>query len=412
MLSVAFAAVLFATLSSPNISVLAPGAHDETSVAAAGNKVVVAAIRRVAADQPAWIDLFVSDDRGMTWSAPIKAPATIEGNDYGYETDPALTVFDDGTFGLAFLALAHWPDIHAAENPELLVFMRSPDGRQWSEPQVLLFGKSIVNLPADRPFLAFDRSHATAYMIYTSASSGSDLLMLASSTDRGAHWSPAVPVITTSHVTPAQLTVTANGTLVVVGFDHADASLVRVVSTNGGASWSNELTIGTDIAAGVITPVSRTLSPPIANMASWHESAWCVYPSKNGVFFTWSADDGRSWSTPLQLGGANGDALLPAIAVDDETGDVFVSWLDGRDDASRSGTLRLYGARFTSSGTMTEGPRAFSESFTGGARMGDVNGSAAVGGAAVVTAFSTSDDLLAAARMQFQPPPRRRAARN
>ena len=405
------AAVLFATLSSPGISVLAPGEHDETSVAAAGNTVVVAAIRRVTPDQPAWIDLFVSDDRGMTWSAPIKAPVTIEGTGYGYETDPALTVFDDGTFGLAFLALAQWPDPRAPENPEVLVFMHSSDGRQWSEPRVLLAGKSVLNIPADRPFLAFDRSHATAYVMYTSASSGSDQLMLASSTDRGAHWSPAMPVITTSHVTPAQLTVTASGTIVVVGFDATDLSLVRVVSTNGGASWSGELTIGPDIGVGVVTPVSRTMSPPIPNLASWHESAYCVYPSKNGVFFTRSADDGQSWSAPLQLGGATGDAALPAIAVDEGTGDVFISWLDGRDDVTRSGTLRLYGARFTSSGTLTEGPRAFSESFSGGARMGDVNGSAAIGRAAVVTAFSTSSDLLAAARMQFELPPRRRAVR-
>jgi BNR repeat-like domain len=406
MLTVTLAAVLLAALSSPTTTVLAPGEHLETSVVASGDRVVAAAIRRATADQPAWIDVFVSDDRAATWSAPIRMTATFDGNDYAFETDPTLTVFDDGTFGLAFLALEYWP-VQAGQDPERLVFMRSSDGRQWSEPQVLLAGTYAGRLPADRPFLAFDRSHATAYMTYTSSTSGQDQLMLTSSTDRGAHWSPAVAVSATSHITPAQLTVTANGTLVVVGFDNQ--SLVRVVSTNGGTSWSDVLTIGTEIGIGVLTPVSGTQSPPLTNMASWHEHAYCVYPSKNGVFFTYSTDDGLSWSAPRQVGGATGDAALPSIAVDDVTGDVFVSWLDGRDDVARSGTLRLYGARFTGNGTMTEAPRAFSESFTGGGLLGDIIGSVAIGAATVVTAFSTSQDLLAATRMQFLPPPRRRA---
>jgi len=112
MIALLLAAVLFSIASDPNVTVLSTDPHDETSVAVSPRATVVAAIRRISSDQPAWIDVFVSNDGGGMWSAPIRMPTTIDGVAYGYETDPSLATFDDGSFGLVFIALKQWPDPH------------------------------------------------------------------------------------------------------------------------------------------------------------------------------------------------------------------------------------------------------------------------------------------------------------
>lgn len=391
--------------------VLAPAGHDETSVVSHGSRVVAAAIRSASSDQAAWIDLFVSDDGGLSWSAPIGMTATFDDTFYPVETDPTLVTFDDGTFGLAFIALKQPPSLTLPDDPELLVFTRSADGREWSEPQVLSSGTAVPQLAVDRPFLAEDAAHGVTYLLYTSSTSGADVLMLASSRDRGAHWSSAVAVNASTHITAGQIAVTAGGTVVIVGTHSQDSTLVRIVSSDGGASWTDALVIGANVK-GSVSPVSKTFSPPLNNLASWRDHVYCAYPATDGVFFTYSADDGRTWSPSIRLGGARGDAVLPAIAVDPASGDALVSWLDGREDVDHAGTLQLYGARFTSTGTLSEAPRAFTPSFDAGGRMGDINGSAAIGRAAAVTVFSTKEGELVATRLQFDTPPLRRAVRH
>jgi len=409
MLAPFFAAVLFAMSGDPNVTALATD-HVETSVAAFGNRVVVAAIRITTSAEPAWIDVFVSDDGGRTFGPAVRMPQTIAGVAYGYEADPSVVVFDDGSFGIVYLALKQFPDLHLSEDPEVLVFVRSTNGRDWSEPQVLLSGRTIFPITADRPFLAVDATHATAYLLYTSALSGSDKLMVASTTDRGAHWSDAIAVTSADHLGLGQIAVAGNGTVIVAGFDTDHLTLVRLLSTDGGKSWGDELVIGTKLAGSSRTPVTKTISPAMSNMAAWRNNVYDVYPATDGVYFTHSSDDGATWSPPLHLGGATGDALLPTVTVDEGNGDVFVSWLDGRDDTVGAGTLRLYGARFTSAGTMTEGPRAFTSAFDGGGSLGDVNGIASVGRSAAVTAFGTKQKDLFAVRLEFTPPAWHRAA--
>src|SRR6185369_8704920 len=102
-------------------------------------------------------------------------------------------------------------------------------------------------------------------------------------------------------------------------------------------------------------------------------------------------------------------AVLPAVAVEEATGHVVVTWLDGRDDPDNK-TLRLYAARSTDGGGSFSAPRAFSPPIAAGGRLGDYNCTASLGFGAYVTAYSAAGGLLTAARIDFPPPPRRRAA--
>jgi len=379
-------------------------------VAASGNRVVVSAIRTVSSDQPAWIDTWVSDDAGKTWSAPIKMPTTIGGVDYAFESDPWLTTFDDGSFGLVCLAIKQYPDVRVGTIPESLVFIHSTDGHQWSDPQVLLSGPSIVPITADRPFL-FTDAHGTGYVVYTSGLSGSNKVLIASTTDRGAHWTTAKAVTTPASISLPQLAVTDSGRMVITGIIGNDSTFVRIDSDDGGASWSGTSVIGTNVQSGN-TPVNGIASAAMSTLGVWHDHVYVTYPSKDGVYFAQSADRGTTWSTPIRLGGALGDAVLPALTVDATNGNVTVAWLDGRDDLTHSGTLRLYATRSTDFGNTFETPRPSSSPFSTAHIMGDVDGAATIGRGTSVTAFATGDHQLIAARLEFAPPAWHRAARH
>lgn len=412
MVQTILAAVL--TLSSlalstdPNVSILADSSHAETSVTASGSRVVVSAIRVVSAAEPGWIDTWVSDDAGRTWSAPVKMPTTFGGVEYGYESDPWLTTFDDGSFGLVYLATKVFPDLHIGEIPEVLVFVRSADGRHWSDPQVLVSGPTITPITADRPFL-FTDTHGTGYLIYISALSGTNKILISTTTDRGVHWS--APVATVQSISLPQLAVTDRGTMVITGLRNSDSTLVRIVSEDGGANWSEAVVIGTNVAPSS-TPNDGVQSSPMSTLGVRGDHVFVTYPAKDGVYFATSADDGFTWSAPVRLGGANGDAMLPTLAVDRITGDVTVSWLDGRDDTTHSGTLRLYATRSTDLGKTLETPRPFSSPFASGHIMGDVDGLATIRRGLSVRPFATGDHQLYAARIEFAPPPWHRAARH
>ncbi len=413
MLNYLLAAVLstlstFALATDPNVSILADSSHEETSVAASGSRVVVSAIRNVSSDQPAWIDTWVSDDAGKTWSAPIKMPTTIGGVDYAYEADPWLATFDDGSFGLVYIALKSWPNTHVPQNPEVLVFIHSTDGHQWSDPQVLLSGGTLAPITADRPFL-FTDVHGTGYVVYTSGLSGSDKTVIASTTDRGAHWTK--PVTLSKDVSLPQLAVTKSGTMVITGLNFTDSTLVRLTSDDGGATWSDPSVVGTNVTSGN-SPANSILSPAMATLGVWQDHVFITYPSRDGVYVSASADRGFTWSSPIRVGGTVGDAVLPALAVDPANGNVTVTWLDGRDDLTHSGTLRLYATRSTDLGNTFETPRPFSSPFSAAHIMGDVDGAATIGRGTSVTAFATGDHQLIAARLQFAPPPWHRAARH
>src|ERR1043166_4660443 len=109
-----------------NLRVLAPaGALYETTMAISGNNAVIAVIDH--GDRHP-IDVFVSPNRGLTWSAPIELPTTIDGTSFRYATDPTLAVLDDGSFGLGYLVIANAPSITTFLGEERLVFSRSTDG--------------------------------------------------------------------------------------------------------------------------------------------------------------------------------------------------------------------------------------------------------------------------------------------
>src|SRR5438067_527133 len=310
-----FAALLLvaATAAPPDFSqdsnqrVLAPsGLMYETSVAVSGNNVVIAVIDH---DDNHPIDLFISLNRGFTWSAPIEMPKTIDGKAHRYATDPTIVVLDDGSFGLGYLVIENKPAIQQlALGDERLVFLRSSDGVTWSAPVTLASQSSGSNPYIDRPWLSVDRVRGIVYATWSrTEGSGGEDVVLQTSADRGATWS-APAAVTPKGEELGQVAALPNGTLVEANYDGKRKAFVSRFSSSGGAFWSAPVVLG-DAGNAFISAGTKTQSPPLAVLMSYRDDLYAVLPTASSIAFTRSRDGGKTWSAPLQLGGAKGDAV-------------------------------------------------------------------------------------------------------
>jgi hypothetical protein len=387
----------------PNLRVLTPsGLVFENAMAMSGNTVVVAAINH---NEVHPIEIYVSRDRGLTWSAPVRMPFVIDGATFRYSTDPALTVLDDGSFGLTYLVLENPPAVFGPPlGEERLLFFRSADGVTWSAPVTLAAMVSGSSPSIDRPWVLADRVHGIVYATWSRTENGQDVV-LQTSADRGATWS-APAAVTANGERYGRVAALQDGTLAAIDFDMNRNAYVVRHSSSGGASWSD----AQPLAAATLVQVSsgtKTESPPMADLIADRGQLYAVLPTAGGIFFTRSGDGGATWSPRVQLGGQKGDAVLPSLAVDEASGTIVISWMDGRDDASGT-SLRLYGTRSTDGGATFETPRAFSAPFASTGRMADVEETIVFGDGTALRSFSPLGGYLTAARLSFVT--RRRAA--
>jgi hypothetical protein len=80
----------------------------------------------------------------------------------------------------------------------------------------------------------------------------------------------------------------------------------------------------------------RTGGPHRGRLYLAYTDAPAVGDKDTNIFVRYSDDSGKTWSAPVRVNDdtAGNSQFLPAIAVDPTTGDVAVSWYDGRNDAA------------------------------------------------------------------------------
>ena len=388
-----------------NVTVIANTEMFETSLVASGNDVVLAVMRR-RADFTNEIEVFSSPDAGATWPGHIVVPLTIDGVAYNHPSDPSLAALDDGSIGLLFLVV----DTTEAERfPPFahsgIAFSRSMDGgATWSPPQMLVSRSKEEKRFDDKPTLYAGRG--AVYAAWT-AVAGSDTVVIATSSDRGAHWSEPHGV-TQGNESIAQLAPLSDGTFVLLTVDQHRGRYLMRISTDGGTTFSVPKELAAAEPVYATSPRTLTESPPVATMIARGAEVYCIFPAADGVYFTASRDGGANWSVPARLAGENGDAVLPVLAIDADV--LTVGWLDSRDDPA-SKTLSLYATRSFDGGRTFAAPHSFSSPFPAGGRLGDYNGMAKPVNGAAVTAFVNADGVLSAARIVFELT-HRRAARH
>jgi hypothetical protein len=157
-------------------------------------------------------------------------------------------------------------------------------------------------------------------------------VMLSYSDDGGRSWSPAIDV---THAQPAQAhqevgalpLIMANGDLVIVYNDVTAGAFTffggyaAVRSTDGGATWSDPVTI---TQADPYAEEGASLRAPNVPSAAVDSDGtiWVAFQDqrfgsgRNDILLTTSTDEGQSWSPPLNAtpGEANVDHFTPGIA--------------------------------------------------------------------------------------------------
>src|ERR1043165_1625990 len=235
----------------------------ETSLAISGDRVVLATMAHTA---PAPVEIFVSRDRGISWMKAPDRELLIGGKTYAYPVE--------------------------SENGEMVLgYERSADGVTGTPPLVIDVGPTNrFLLGVDKPTISIDRITNTLYLAWTRNAPGSSQSVIASSADRGAHWSTPLAVSNSNHENSVQAVVTASGTLVVTSFNATIETYLSRFSNDRGATFSAPQGIGSEASTYHVAPSNAYVSP-VQTTVAFRDDVYLAFPTRKGVFFTRSRDE-------------------------------------------------------------------------------------------------------------------------
>jgi hypothetical protein len=334
--------------------------------------------------QEIYVTAYLSTDGGLTWENPVSSRI-------GHITgDPACTF---GSKGHAYLSLLGQPmdSTGRSDGPDLYLYSSTDGGKSWGPPV-------LASRTVDREGLVVDRTGGSydgrIYMNAVGLEHGLDDdatfgthqsmgIHVFRSVDAGKSFLPATP---TTHLraTPPNIPITGNsvvlsdGTYVFVYSNRLSMAAIEerrpkkpntevriVVSGDGGDSFGGSRLVSesyTDYA-----PYVSTILPSIAVDAShsaFKDRLYVVWPDvrsgRSQILFSYSADTGKTWSTPIAVDddrawdetNTGPNDIQPTLAVNRD-GVVGVTWYDRREHKDNLGYTVRFAASFDGGETFT-----------------------------------------------------------
>jgi len=317
-------------------------------------------------------------DGGKTWTLAGFVPKQNPNNGCG---DPSLAADLEGSFYYAYLESNIAPD-GSLLTTDIGVARSTDGGATFPTATIAFRGTTSPFLDSDKPYVAVDtrpksRFRGTIYLSWSLFNGSGIQIVVQSSKDRGATWSPPVAISpvrggdTEQNVQFSLPVVAPDGTAYVFYMDYDRALLTSglnlryVRSTDGGRRWSKPITaLGALPSPGSATlrnadrdygikPGNRGIivfsypSVAIAPDGTIYV-AWIDYPSGSCGRFEFdlrphcensdlrlsvSRDAGKTWSAPVKVTDETNDSdqFLHWIAVHPD-GLVSLVWLDKRLD--------------------------------------------------------------------------------
>jgi hypothetical protein len=307
-----------------------------------------------------------STDGGRTFGTPISVPGSVGSNVNSW--DPAVAVAPDGTVYAAFMIAksGQWYPVvaasfdHGATFPQVSSLL-PPDAKNWGDRDFIAVG------PAGTVYVTWDYGPERTSVTFICATNGScafatgDLnVVLQKSTDHGRTWSPM------SHISPgfpasggdsAPLVVQPDGRIDVLyqGYQITNTATYAMnpahsyftYSTDQGDTWSQPVAVGPE--GGTMSLDEWWIDGDIAmdsggNLyATWDTQGTNSDGSANDVgWLSYSVDDGTTWSAPIQ---APADRLaVPHImeVTGGGAGTAYVGWLSDSNPLGYAQYLRAF----------------------------------------------------------------------
>ena len=233
-----------------------------------------------------------SDDRGITWSTPIKLDDSSSGGRYGV----TIASNDDDV-------VAAWIDTW---NYDIYTASSDDSGASWTSPQMIESADSSLSY---MPEIIFNEGKF--HLVWTSTATG-ESVQYTSSTD-GVNWEDTVFINTDNSRTSYSPVISADdSTLYVAWTDNGaydgdssiDYDIAGVISKDNGETWEEDKLF-------IDTSTSTTLYLPTIGSGSGF-TYLCYQNLVSGsydYYFTFTQDDGASWSDSYKVTDHDNEAL-------------------------------------------------------------------------------------------------------
>jgi len=295
-----------------------------------------------------------STDGGATWTSGALPGLTTHQGAPPYEraTDPVVAYDPEHGVWLAQSLLLD--ETASGPHGSAVVVNRSTDGGlSWSGP--ITTAATSGNEDFDKNWIVCD-THSTSpfygncYATWDDFGNGNRILM-STSTNGGLTWS--APAATANNATGlgGQPVVQPDGDVIVPAANAFETAIIAFRSTNGGASWSNAITI-TSTPSHNVAGNLRTGPLPSAEIDAagrvyvvWQDCRFRKGCKVNDIVMT-TSDDGVTWSpitrVPIDTVNSSVDHFIPGIGVDPSTsgGSAWLGLTYYFYRASRCGTRR------------------------------------------------------------------------
>jgi hypothetical protein len=301
----------------------------EPSILSSGNTVVAAyQAGRFVTLGASDIAMATSRDGGVSWLSSTMPAATLQSAPLGVfnsVSDPGVAY--DAAHAMWIVSAAA---VQFGSNfGPAAVISRSPDGITWSNAAALFPNQNL----ADKPWAACDDTPASpffghCYLFWDEA--GANMVFHASvSIDGGQTWSPQVSIPGNAAGIDAQPVIGPSGKVIVSADDSDETHIQAFTSSDGGQSWSSAVTVSPVLWHSDPGPMRSGpfVGSAVDNTGTiydvWSDCRFRTGCSTNDIVMS-TSHDGVTWSAPARLpldsGTTTADYLLPAIAVDPQTG--------------------------------------------------------------------------------------------
>jgi hypothetical protein len=289
---------------------------------------------------------YVSTNGGATFADALvtRGPAGV----YEAAGDPVTAIAYDGTLFANYICFDRTTD-----DGGLYVQSSTNNGATWSAP--LVIAEHIGNPTPDfedKPYAVCDIVPTSPYVNrhYVSWTrfywTGGSPIYVSHSTGGATPYSAPLRISTSDGCQFSCPCTGPNGEVYVVWYDYYTGMIQLDRSYDGGNTWGADLNVAAfDDVWGVPNPCGtfRTPSYPVITCdlsngprRGWLYLSWASYNGSDpDVWLTTSADGGNTWTAPVVVHSTTDSwQWWQWIAVNPESGDLGIGWLDRRDDVN------------------------------------------------------------------------------